>query len=79
MTPDRQLEAQSNLASVELEAVEDIERLRALVETHHKLTGSRRAAALLADWTAALSDFVQVMPVEYRRALAELGTLAAAE
>lgn len=77
--PDSQLAAQSNLAGIELEAVEDIERLRALVQRHHDLTGSRRAADLLANWTTALGQFVQVMPTEYRRALADLATMEAAE
>src|SRR5690606_29225491 len=70
--PKRALEGSCNLAGVELEAVEDPDRLRALVENHRKLTGSKRAAELLADWPAALGQFVQVMPVEYRRALATL-------
>jgi glutamate synthase domain-containing protein 2/glutamate synthase domain-containing protein 1/glutamate synthase domain-containing protein 3 len=43
---------------------EDAEQLRALVEEHHKHTGSRRAAALLADWKHALNGFRQVVPVQ---------------
>jgi glutamate synthase (NADPH/NADH) large chain len=49
----------------------DAERLRILVERHHRLTGSARAAALLADWDAALAAFVKVTPKDYRRALEE--------
>jgi glutamate synthase (NADPH/NADH) large chain len=77
--PGGQLEAQGNLAGIELEAVEDRERLRELVQRHRDLTGSRRAADLLDNWTIALGQFVQVMPTEYRRALAELATMEAAE
>jgi glutamate synthase domain-containing protein 3 len=77
--PDRQFENKCNLASVGLEPVDDPESLRALIERHAELTGSRRAAELLASWAAALSDFVMVMPLGYRRALAELETAVAAE
>jgi glutamate synthase (NADPH/NADH) large chain len=68
--PDGRLAGQCNRASVDLEPVDDPERLRGLIERHRELTGSALAAALLADWPAALGAFVQVMPVEYRRALA---------
>jgi glutamate synthase (NADPH/NADH) large chain len=49
----------------------DAERLRILVERHHRATGSARAAELLADWDAALKHFVKVTPKDYRRALEE--------
>ena len=62
----------------------DAERLRVLVERHLLLTGSARARALLEDWDTALSQFVKVMPADYRRALGDLqaetaATAAAAE
>jgi len=50
----------------------DAARLRILVERHHRHTGSARAAALLADWPAALAHFVKVTPNDYRRALLDL-------
>jgi glutamate synthase (NADPH/NADH) large chain len=50
----------------------DEERLRQLIERHLHYTGSERARAILADWSAYLPKFVKVMPVEYRRALAEM-------
>jgi glutamate synthase (NADPH/NADH) large chain len=49
----------------------DAERLRVLVERHHRYTASARAAELLADWDAALKAFVKVTPKDYRRALEE--------
>jgi glutamate synthase (NADPH/NADH) large chain len=52
----------------------DAERLRILVERHKLHTGSKRAAALLEDWDAALSRFVKVMPRDYARALQQLET-----
>jgi len=51
---------------------DDVARLHVLVSRHAKLTGSARAAALLADWGTALRKFRKVMPVEFRRALNEL-------
>ena len=50
----------------------DVERLHVLITRHAKLTGSRRAAEILANWKAWLPKFRKVMPVEYRRAIAEL-------
>ena len=50
----------------------DAERLRILVERHKLHTGSKRAAALLDDWDAALDKFVKVVPRDYARALRQL-------
>jgi glutamate synthase (NADPH/NADH) large chain len=57
----------------------DIERLHILITRHAKLTGSRRAAEILANWKQWLPKFRKVMPVEYRRALMELKANADAE
>jgi glutamate synthase (NADPH/NADH) large chain len=57
----------------------DVERLHVLVTRHAKLTGSKRAAEILGNWTAWLPKFRKVMPVEYRRALKELRANADAE
>ncbi|HXL31340.1 MAG TPA: glutamate synthase-related protein, partial [Bradyrhizobium sp.] len=57
----------------------DIERLHILITRHAKLTGSTRAADILADWKTWLPKFRKVMPVEYRRALKELKANADAE
>jgi glutamate synthase (NADPH) large chain len=57
----------------------DVERLHVLITRHAKLTGSRRAVEILANWKAWLPKFRKVMPVEYRRALKELKANADAE
>ncbi len=57
----------------------DIERLHILITRHAKLTGSKRAADILAKWKIWLPKFRKVMPVEYRRALKELKANADAE
>ena len=53
----------------------DAERLQQLIGNHAKLTGSTKAEAILDDWVSYLPKFRKVMPVEYRRALAELTQL----
>ncbi|MDR2013418.1 MAG: glutamate synthase subunit alpha, partial [Rhodanobacter sp.] len=50
----------------------DETQLRRLLEDHHRWTGSKRARALLDDWTNARTRFVKVFPNEYKRALAEI-------
>ena len=50
----------------------DAERLRQLIANHARYTGSERARQILENWEAYLPKFRKVMPVEYRRALAEL-------
>ena len=50
----------------------DGERLHQLVVNHARATGSLRARHILENWDGYLPKFRKVMPVEYRRALAEL-------
>ncbi len=50
----------------------DAERLHQIVENHARYTGSRRARAILDSWAEMLPKFRKVMPVDYRRALAEM-------
>ena len=50
----------------------DADRLRALIQRHKSFTGSNVAETILANWETYLPKFKKVMPVEYRRALAEL-------
>ena len=52
----------------------DAERLRQLIANHLQYTGSSRAKQILDDWDDYKPKFRKVMPVEYRRALAELMT-----
>ena len=61
-----------NLDMVDLETVwstEDKKQLRALVEAHHRFTGSPRGRKLLDDWDAHIPLFVKVMPIDYRSVL----------
>jgi glutamate synthase (NADPH) large chain len=60
-----------NSDMVLLRAVGDDAQLRDLVERHRDLTGSDVAAALLADWDTAVTQFVEVMPHDLLRIAAE--------
>jgi glutamate synthase (NADPH/NADH) large chain len=46
--------------------------LKSLIQSHLLYTGSERARVVLENWTAYLPRFVKVMPLEYRRALADM-------
>ena len=56
----------------------DAERLHMLIANHARYTGSKRAAEILANWDSYRPLFRKVMPVEYRRALAEMAKEKAA-
>jgi glutamate synthase (NADPH/NADH) large chain len=60
-----------NPAMVDLEPVsaDDAAALHATVACHRDETGSPVAAALLADWPAALGRFTAVVPRDYKRVL----------
>jgi glutamate synthase (NADPH/NADH) large chain len=74
--PDRDvLRLNCNLELVELESVnssEDIEELKQLIQQHADYTGSTVATGILESWEQSLSQFVKVMPRDYKRALAEM-------
>jgi len=50
----------------------DAARLHLLIARHARFAGSRRAAHILEHWDDYLPKFRKVMPIEYRRALAEM-------
>jgi glutamate synthase domain-containing protein 2/glutamate synthase domain-containing protein 1/glutamate synthase domain-containing protein 3 len=64
--PARVLDLRLNGQLVVAEELDTVagERLRVLIERHHELTGSPRAARLLAEWPAAVSEFRLVRPKE---------------
>ena len=74
--PDRDvLRLNCNLELVELESVESAEdsaELKELIQRHADYTGSTVAKGILETWEQSLSQFVKVMPRDYKRALAEL-------
>jgi len=61
-----------NRAHVDLEPLadpQDIQTVRGLIERHHRLTGSPRAAWILQNWASVVPCFVKVFPHDYRRVL----------
>ena len=78
---DERSRSRINLGMVDLEEMSDptdVAELKALIEEHARLTGSKRAAHILDTWERQLGAFVKVMPRDYKRALAELAAQAAA-
>ncbi len=66
--------AHCNTGMVDLDPVadgEDAFELRELIEQHLQFTGSSVAARILDAWPDVLSEFVKVMPTDYKRVLAE--------
>jgi glutamate synthase (NADPH/NADH) large chain len=57
----------------------DAARLYQLIANHARFTGSARARTILDNWNEYQPKFRKVMPVEYRRALAELKAQEKAE
>jgi glutamate synthase domain-containing protein 2/glutamate synthase domain-containing protein 1/glutamate synthase domain-containing protein 3 len=53
-------------------ADEEISGVKARIEKHLALTGSTKAARLLADWEATLDKFQRVLPTDYERVLIAL-------
>ena len=55
------------MVALETLSEEDGMRLKALLVKHAAKTGSDVAEALLADWDNALTQFVKVMPTDYKQ------------
>ena len=65
-----------NTESIEFEEIlaEDAKELKKLIENHVAYTNSELGKELLNNWEVSLSNFVRVMPIEYKRALERLAT-----
>jgi glutamate synthase (NADPH/NADH) large chain/glutamate synthase (ferredoxin) len=58
---------------------EDKHTLRTMIEAHLTCTASRNAKRILEAWDLMVSKFVKIMPVDYKRVLAERKAAAAKE
>ncbi|HZS11632.1 MAG TPA: glutamate synthase large subunit, partial [Nitrospirales bacterium] len=79
---DGKFEQRCNMGMVELERVTtkaDKTLLKEMIEAHHKSTGSRKAKTILDGWDSLLTKFVKIMPIDYKRVLAERKAAAAKE
>lgn len=54
----------------------DAQRLRGVIEDHHRYTGSSEAKKVLDDWGTYLPKFKKIMPTDYRRALLDMQAAA---
>ena len=70
-----------NKEMVELEPLDagDLEYVKGRIEKHVEYTDSTRGRAILDGWKTEQSRFVKVMPIDYKRAIAELRKLAEQE
>ena len=72
--PDHTFDYFCNMDMVELSLVEDSvsrKELLELIRQHYLHTGSALAGRMLDDWHRSIEDFIQVVPIEYKRVLEE--------
>ena len=72
--PDHTFDYFCNMDMVELSLVEDSvsrKELLELIRQHYLHTGSTLAGRMLDDWHRYIEDFIQVVPIEYKRVLEE--------
>ena len=63
-----------NMDMVEINLVEDAsfrKELKELIRKHYLYTGSALAGRMLDDWNRYVEEFIQVVPIEYKRVLQE--------
>ena len=63
-----------NMDMVEINLVEEAsyrKELKELIRKHYLYTGSPLAGRMLDDWNRYVEEFVQVIPIEYKRVLEE--------
>ena len=72
--PDHTFDYFCNMDMVELSLVEDSvsrKELLELIRQHYLHTGSALAGRMLDDWHRYIEDFIQIVPIEYKRVLEE--------
>ena len=75
LVENQSFHSRCNTEMVELEIVSELQEqkwLRKWIERHQDYTKSYRAASLLENWEKTLSQFVKVMPIEYRAVLEKM-------
>ena len=71
---DHDFDYYCNMGMVEINLVEDTtyrKELHELIRQHYLYTGSKLARTMLDDWNRYVEDFIQVVPIEYKRVLQE--------
>jgi glutamate synthase (NADPH/NADH) large chain len=70
--PENNFDYFCNMEMVELSLVEevaDIKELTDLIESHVRYTDSAIAKELLENWEQSLTQFIKIMPIEYKKVL----------
>ncbi len=69
------LKQRINNEMVDLESIEEkkeSDEVKLMIEEYIKYTNSKEAKILLNDWNTTLSKIIKVMPVDYKRVLANM-------
>ena len=72
--PDHNFDYFCNMEMVELSLIEDSasrKELHELIRQHYLYTGSQLARTMLDDWNRYAAEFIQIVPIEYKRVLQE--------
>ncbi|MCQ2133852.1 MAG: glutamate synthase large subunit [Bacteroidales bacterium] len=71
---DHDFDYYCNMDMVEINLVEDTayrKELHELIRQHYLYTGSRLAGKMLDNWSKYVEEFIQVVPIEYKKVLQE--------
>ena len=63
-----------NMEMVELSLIEDSttrKELHELIRKHYHFTGSHLASKMLDNWNKYVDEFIQIVPIEYKKVLQE--------
>ena len=68
---DKFINGLCNTETIEFEKVEgdDSRELKAIIEEHVIYTNSKKGTDILKNWNTSISNFIKVMPIEYKNAL----------
>lgn len=72
--PEENFDYFCNMDSVELSLIEDKvsnKELHELIRQHYLYTGSKLALRMLDNWPGYVNEFIQVVPIEYKKVLQE--------
>ncbi len=69
--PNKSFEEKVNMEMVMFDKIdeEDEQLLHTMISDHHTFTGSETGASVIKNWKTILSQFVKVMPIEYKAVL----------
>ncbi|MEL6122291.1 MAG: glutamate synthase large subunit [Bacteroidota bacterium] len=72
--PEHNQEQYLNMGMILVEALSqnDEKTLRQAIRDHFKYTGSLKALQILQSWEGSKKQFLKIMPIEYKRVLAEM-------